>query len=715
MPKPRELTKEEEEFCRLRAVEGLGAVKAARIAFNWRADPGSAEYKKAKSFANYKNFNKRIKELREHAQKEAEAESIVTETGSIDLDNLRSSAYARLVQIRDDETLPPTARFKAVEALEKLSDPSKDINLIWRWMDIALRGAMVHCPCCHKNFHGEKLVLPKFAAYRKKAGITPMPETDVVLERRKAILNIAEKRQLPHPGQVRALAAEERHIMGMGAGRTGKSFTLGMFAYLYAMQPGSVIWILGSTYEQARWEKDYLKRFLETAFFPYYRFLFSEIFDSKNQEWTLTTRWGSEVKIKSAKALGSITGAEVDAILAAEPGWLPDNIFNHVRARLSSRLGRIIALGTPQGLGGFISRLVYPTGRMPDGRIKRWTAEERLIANGAAWNISALVFNMEPKDNPGYVKSELEAARMEMSDEEYASEFEGKMVADEGMKFHAVKMGHLQDVPREILADCEWVLGVDQGQKNFGAVLMAWDGKKAYIMRDFFDNSYNTIRTNLINLRDEVPVWIRSMGGDATRWKITIFDQDPPIENTLIEMEQEGKEWQTAITYRHDNKKKQGMTENWRKDTTILINEMAKQVNLIFDMECSQLHDEVMRTETVVGNPMVEDGSDLKHKGWKLSGTWRGDHVLDGLMFVMWIIRSNQVEVSAMENREIGTPEEEARRVYEYRRRVQEQKELSGFSSKQKSSSEVFQDVFGRPRGGDGSFIPGGGGYYGDY
>ncbi|MGH7273863.1 MAG: hypothetical protein ACREIQ_05395, partial [Nitrospiria bacterium] len=343
---------------------------------------------------------------------------------------------------------------------------------------------------------------------------------------------------------------------------------------------------------------------------------------------------------------------------------------------------------------------------MPDGRIKRWTAEERLIKNGAAWNISALVFNMEPKDNPGYVKSELEAARMEMSDEEYASEFEGKMVANEGMKFHAVKMTHLQQVSRDILVDCEWILGVDQGQKNFGAVLIAWNGKTAYVMRDFFDNSYNTIRTNLMNLRNEIPIWIRAMGGELNRWRITIFDQDPPIENTLIEMDAEHKEWPTPVVYRHDNKKKQGMTEDWRKDTTILINEMAKQGILTFDMECSQLHDEVMRTESIASNPLVEDGTNLKHKGWKISGSWRQDHVLDGLMFCMWIIRSNQVDVVSEAN-QVYIPEEEARRAYEYRRRLQEQRDMSGYTQINKSSSEVFQDVFGRPRGKGDNFILG--------
>ena len=194
-----------------------------------------------------------------------------------------------------------------------------------------------------------------------------------------------------------------------------------------------------------------------------------------------------------------------------------------------SRLGRIIALGTPQGMGGFISRMVFTTGRDPKtGVIKRLTPEERLIKNGSPWNISALITQLSPTDNPSYVKSELDAARQEMSDEEYASEFEGRMVSSSGMKFHAIAQRHLQDIPRMELENCEWVAGVDQGDKNFGVCLLGYDGHKIFVVKDYFDNSYNTIKSNLMDLRREIPMWIRLAGGDPTRWRLTIFDQDPP-------------------------------------------------------------------------------------------------------------------------------------------------------------------------------------------
>jgi len=379
---------------------------------------------------------------------------------------------------------------------------------------------------------------------------------------------------------------------------------MAQFAILYALCPGTEVWILARIYDDARSEREYLENFFQSIFYPFSKHLYTTSFDSKSGEWTLKTRWGSEVKIKSAKAQGSITGRELDAILVAEPGWVQEDIYNHIRARLSSRLGRIIALGTPQGMGGFISRMVYTMGRDPKtGKIKRLTPEDRLLENGADWAVSALIFNLSPDDNPAYVKAELAAARQELSDEEYASEFEGKMVSGSGMKFHCVKMGNLVDIPRDKLADCDWVLGVDQGQKNFGACLMGLDGENIYIAKDYFEGDFKTIRTNLIELRNSVPLWIRSLGGDPSRWRLTIFDMDPPIQNTLRELEEQRLIWPTDITYRHDNKKKNGITDDWRKDTTIFINEMAKQQRLLFSYEVSQLHDEIMRTEDVPGNP----------------------------------------------------------------------------------------------------------------
>lgn len=699
--RPSILTAEEDVFCKLIAVSGLGSIEAARKAFGWRCEPNTKETQRARDLARAKRVKERIKELEATSLKQAEAKEIVVDSDSIDLETLRKFAIKRLKEIRDDERIPAQSRFKAVEALERLADPSKDVNLIWRWINMLSKGAAVHCPCCHKDLPLARIKMPRYKAWLDTAKEEVPEVIEGLFERRNQIIKLADKGNTPHSSQIRALSAPERHIMGMGPARAGKSYLIALFAILYFLVPGTECWILARVFEEARSEKEYLEQFLRSLFYPYDKYMISTRHDAKSGEWTMTSRWGSEIKIKSSKSQGSITGRELDAIFCAEPGWLPDDIYNHVRARLSSRFGRIIALGTPQGLGGFISRIVFAVGRDPKtGKVRRLRKEDRLIENGASWPISALVFKLEAKDNPTFVKAELDAARQEMSDAEYASEFEGEIVSGEGMKFNAVKHYHLRDSHPEEIAKCSWVLGVDQGQKNFGAVLAGYDGTKIHIVKDFFEGEFKTIRTNLIDLRTMVPNWIRALGGDPRNWKLTIFDQDPPLHNTLMEMEQEMMVWPTDVTYRHDNKKKSGMTDDWRKETTVYLNEMAKQGRLWFLNETAQLHDEVMRTENVPGNPDLEGGASIRNKGWKISGSWRQDHVLDGLMFCLWTILSEQLEKSP-ESYNPSEPYEEQRRAWEYSRRQQEENDLAGFAGQSTGpgrDEERFREVFGRGR-----------------
>lgn len=1057
------LTAEDKEFCRLIGEVGYGSITAARRAYGWRCKEGTIEYNRAKDLPRRNLFKKEIERVKAEDSRKAEAETII-DGRDLDEDALRRFAYERLKELRDDDDTPPASKFKVIEALQKLHDPSQDTNLIWRYIDVAQKGLEAHCPACHSNFPLAKVELPYLKEYRldngEPANITPITD---LLDRRLELIKLAEKRARPHAGQLKALKAVERNVIGLGAARAGKcssaedlipladgrmvtygsligkweeilaygpvgeqikqrayfsdnglkevfevttksgrkitrtgnhpllatsmtrghgkrsqissigwkeiqhinvgefvqvpkklnvegihsrdlneiklcgyllgdggvtqgvsfaqkdgrvleefkslvdfydckwdkngdcnykvygktgttnnhilnlvknwgmyrkkakekylpdwvwtlpndqlavlinrifacdgwaskkevcitlaserliwdlhyillrfgvsttimpreasytnqgvtkrgfkawtlrlesksipifckkigifgkenqlnevltkvesspyqtwkesgcpegyfwdeivsitplgsrptvnvsvpnyhtyltnfvehnSYLLGLFCVLYAMIPGSEVWLIARTYDAARSEREYLESFIKTIFYPNSNHMVQTYYDAKSGEWTMKTGWGSEVKIISAGSKGSITGRELDACLIAEPGWVQDNIYNHIRARLSSRLGRIIALGTPQGMGGIISRLVFTTGRDPTtGRIRRLTPEERLIENGAAWNISSLIFKLSPEENPAYVKSELEAARQEMGDEEYASEFEGEMVAHEGMKFHSVRQGHLQKINKATIADCVFILGVDQGPKNFGAVLLAYNGEKVYVIKDYFESDVNTIRTNMEILKKEVPIWIRACGGLPEDWRLTIFDQDPPVHNTLIEMESEAKPWPTDVTFRHDNKKVGGLSEDWRKDTTTFLNEMAKRGNLIFDEEDgAQLHDECMRVENVPPPPGT-DGSSGRSKGWKISGSWRQDHILDGLMFGMWTILSKQIDRLKEKTIEPHDTWKEAQLAQAVMRRTQEARELNGYpDAPTETEDEIFESVYGRKR-----------------
>jgi len=894
MPKKKSnfISVKELEFCRLMAIEGLGAIKAARLAFGWDCDEHSQEYRRARYLATTPRICDKIEELKKAAIQQVEASRVLTTTSDIDVENLREFVYKKLEAYRDDPELSSTAKFKAIEALEQLSDPSRDTNLIFKWMDIIIRGLMAHCPSCHNSFPAEEINIPKLKQYRYDSNSKfNFPQEDLY-SRRKEIFKLADKRIEPGADQIIALSAKERHLIFAGPARSGKvikpetpiittkgwklykdlqfgdilfneegkettvigfspicfdgqwyevefdngekivchenhswlthtykyratihrrkgtdfyarrhrkvknrspnqglenykriklfptvastkeikdtlyarikhsnhaipvtgpiqlctqelpidPYTLGVWlgdgcrltgtigidnrdreimdyitydllsqrietknrmnpllifriknfyrllrqnnllknkhipslyligdinqrlslvrglmdtdgtidkkgrcsfnnnnkdlvdsleellaslgiksgrsestgkcngkeyglsyrlhftttlpvfklkrklqripkkvknttkyhyiinvkavtpsygrcvmvsgrsglylasrsmipthnslcmsylALLYFLTPGTESWILARIYSDARSEVEYLLNFLETLFYPYSKFLFTKYYDSKTEETVLTSRWKSELRIKSAKAVGSLTAREVDAVFAAEPGWLPDNIFNHVRARLSSRLGRIFAFGTPQSLGGFLSRLIFATGRDPTtGQVRRLKPEERLLKNGCKWGLSALVGDLRAENNPAYVKSELETARQELSDEEYESEFEGKMVSQGGMTFGLVKQHHLVEVDRHNLLEASWVFGIDQGEKNFAGCLVAYDGDKCYVMRDFFEGEIRTIRTNLLNLRHDIPIWIKSLDSESNNWKLTIFDQE---------------------------------------------------------------------------------------------------------------------------------------------------------------------------------------------
>lgn len=712
-PLKKEITPREKEFARLIVEAGLGSIQAARKVFGWKCEPESREAQQARDLARTPRVLAYMKILKVTLEKQSDAETIIQDSGKIEWDQLRKFAFKRLTEIRDNAQANAQVRFNAIEALEQLEDPNKDINLIWKWIDLVWRGTQAHCPCCHQSFPLWKVKNAGLKEFRQKMDLPKDDPVETTLERRLELLAKMDKRKTPHPGQLIALGAPERHVAGLGAARGGKSLLLAWFAAMTVLLPGVEIWILAQTFDAARKEVEYLKKFLATLFYPYASHLFSERFDSKTGELILTTRWGSELRVRSSKAKGSITASELELALVAEPGWVPEDIYEELRARMSSRLGRIIVLGTPKGFGGFLGRMVNLTGRDPKtGKVIRRTPEERKISSGCPWNVSMLVYTLNPKDNPEYVQSELAAARMELTDTEFESEFEGRMSSIEGSKFGQIQPRHCRHIDRDTFSNCIYIVGVDQGERNFGGVLVGWDGQKVYVGQEYFENGDNTIRTNMKEVQRLAPTWIRKIGGQPDEWKLTIFDRDPPIWNIIGEMEQEGSPWPTEWVMRHKNKKVLG--DNWRKETSEFINELARNDRLFFDLEhCDLLHDQLMRA---IDRPMSDDKdreSD-SNKGWIINDPWRGDHVCDAFMLVMWTIFTNQVQKLAPVVKALD-PYSEHKAAFDFQRAMDERRQMSGTDGRKAPDvNSEFQKYFGRDRGSP-IFTPKKYGFYDDY
>jgi hypothetical protein len=691
------ITPKEKEFADLMIDSGLGAIEAARKVFQWKCEPKSSESIRAVNLSKAERIKLYMDKRAEQIVRETEAHKLFMDADELQWDEIRKFAYKRLQVIRDDSQQPARTRFNAIKSIEKLSDPSSDSGLINMWLAVIWRGLVAHCPCCHNNFPMWKIQNTNTKMFFEEEPLVP---TFDILERRTEILKRADRRKRPHPGQVKALEAPERHLAGMGAARAGKSVLLAWLALLHFLIPGVEIWILARVYEDARSEVDYLRNFLKTLFYPYENKLIKEYNDSKTGELVMTSKWGSELKIRSAKAKGSITGRELEAAFVAEPGWVDESIYNHLLARMSSRLGRIIMFGTPQGFGGILGKFLYATGRNEQGIITRIRPEDRTI-DKVPWGFSLLSYHLSPEQNPEYVKSELDMARQQLSDSEYASEFEGLMSTEDGAKFPQVQARHLIDVGPNIYSDCVFVLGIDQGPKNFAATLLGFDGKNVFVARDYFESDMNTMMWHMKNLKRQVPLWISNLGGQDMSWKLTIFDADPLVHNELYEMEGQGNPWPTEVTFRPKGTSGQLNQTNWRKETYEFVNVLAspEKPNLMFDMQYSQLlHDQVMRVQNKPENPDSDSGSP-NAKGWIVSDAFRGDHVLDSLMLALWTIRTSALMVSQSGSNIEKDPWLEAKNAFRYNVRKAEQKELSGYISKDHSEEDVFHEEFGRSRG----------------
>jgi len=694
--KKSKLSAEEREWCDFMLDNNVGAIIAARKVFSARCIPGSYENRKYIKLRQSDRVREYMANRHERIMKEVDTNSLMSSILKPDdftSDSLYKHCYRQLEHIRDNTDNPPTHRYKAIQHLEKLYDPSGDVNLIMRWMELLWRGALAHCPCCHSTFPLAEIKNSKFEEWRTDLSSEVVEPKVDTFERKMEIFKRAETRKRPHKSQVIALAAQERDIVGTGAARGGKSFLLATLATLAFLTPGTESWILARIYGDAKYEISYITGFLEALFYPYSNKLVT-ITEDKSGEYVYTSRWGSVLRIKSAQAKGSISGAELEFAGIAEPGWVDDSILGQLKARMTSRLGRIVMLGTPQGFGGILGRMTYAVGKDAKGQVIRLKPEQRLISAGCPWNYSMLQYQMLPEDNPEYVQSEREAARFMLTDAEYDTEFAGLMVSTDGSKFPNIVPAHLTRVDSSIYGKCKFVLGVDQGPKNFAAVLAGFDGKHIIVARDYFEKDDKTMKYHMNALRMFVPQWIQRLAGGFGPWGLTIFDVDPSVIPELEEFTAEGKPWPTDITWRP----KGPSVVSWRTETYEFINNLAHNGNLIFDeAHCQVLHDQMMRAQNKVEeNAKNKDANPDKKKGWIISDPYRGDHVCDALMLAIWTVISKQISVPRIEGAIVGDVWSEARAAQDFQRLVREREELSGKRISTREEGDMYEQQFGR-------------------
>src|SRR5574337_297844 len=147
---PKALTEQEKTFAAYYLEGKEKWTDIARRVFGIRCEPNTLEARRVQALIRSVGFKAYVEELNNKKINEAAAETMLTKSG-FDWDKLRDFAYKSLKDIRDDSRINSNTRFRAIQALEKLADPSTDHNLIFRWLYIVWSYASAHCPSCHKN------------------------------------------------------------------------------------------------------------------------------------------------------------------------------------------------------------------------------------------------------------------------------------------------------------------------------------------------------------------------------------------------------------------------------------------------------------------------------------------------------------------------------------------------------------------------------------
>lgn len=210
----------------------------------------------------------------------------------------------------------------------------------------------------------------------------------------------------PHPGQALFHDSAARFKVLIAGARFGKSLAAARDVLRDVLTGGGQGWLVAPSYALARHEFHYLRDDLGPELGAGAVLLDGGLRTASS----MLTRWGGRVDTLSANSPESLLGAAVDFMLLCEAAHIPHDVFvRFLRARLSSRNGRLIVPTTPHGLN-WVHEL-YQRG-----------------LDGGEW----ASFRFKTADNPLVARDEVEAARETLPANVFAEQYEGEFVQGAG-------------------------------------------------------------------------------------------------------------------------------------------------------------------------------------------------------------------------------------------------------------------------------------------
>lgn len=216
----------------------------------------------------------------------------------------------------------------------------------------------------------------------------------------------------PWPTQVEAHNSPARFKAIFAGSRYGKSKWGAAEVLEDIMKPNTRGWIVGPKYEQPSKEFRYIYDYMvvQLGFRPKREL---NIHYSTPGPQVLIFPWGSEVHTKSAENPESLLGEELDWLLLSEASRLDEKIFDaYLRARLGSRMGRVVIPTTPHGYNWIYKRFYLPA---IEGDKDYWA---KIVS---------------VKENPLFDRDEYEKAKKELPDDIFKEQYDGEFVAQTGL------------------------------------------------------------------------------------------------------------------------------------------------------------------------------------------------------------------------------------------------------------------------------------------
>jgi len=253
-------------------------------------------------------------------------------------------------------------------------------------------------------------------------------------------------------------------FLGAGA-RYGKSIAGAYDVLPDILKPNTRGWLVGPTYTQPSKEFRYLYDALvvKLGFKPTKEINAS--FSNPGPQY-LQFPWGSEIFTKSEDNSDSLLGEEIDWLILSEGSRLKEQTYDiYLRARLGTRMGRVIVPTTPHGYNWLYKRFYVPAS---EGNPDYWAK-----------------IDIPVTENDKFDKEEFERARKELPEEFFLEQYCGQFVAYSGLVYKRFSRSQHVIEPFQIPATWTRYCGIDpHPQTATGVLWVALDEHGDYFLYD---------------------------------------------------------------------------------------------------------------------------------------------------------------------------------------------------------------------------------------